>query len=117
MGCDQETVRAAEKIILPGDRDCLGYVPQIRVRATCQRDEFSLCTSKFVSDMPSHAVSLRDVSSPFAEVEDDTAAARGSHLWEQAALVIEDALFGGGAYKWLDRLAGPDFDPCAPLAC
>src|SRR3984893_18052248 len=55
MGCDQETVRAAEKIILPGDRDRLGCVTQIRVRATCQRDEFSLCTSKFESDHPSHA--------------------------------------------------------------
>src|SRR3984893_7380820 len=53
MGCDQETVRLAEKIILPGDHDRLGCVTQIRVRATCQRDEFSLCTSKFESDMPS----------------------------------------------------------------
>src|SRR5580704_12571903 len=61
MGCDQETVRAAEKIILPGDRDRLGCVTQIRVRATCQRDEFSLCTSKFESDHPSHAVGLADV--------------------------------------------------------
>src|ERR1700731_1786025 len=61
MGCDQETVRAAEKIILPGDRDRLGCVTQIRVRATCQRDEFSLCTSKFESDHPSHAVGLTDV--------------------------------------------------------
>src|SRR5580700_3957028 len=61
MGCDQETVRAAEKIILPGDRDRLGCVTQIRVRATCQRDEFSLCTSKFESDHPSHAVGLGDV--------------------------------------------------------
>src|ERR1700730_8256655 len=59
MGCDQETVRAAEKIILPGDRDRLGCVTQIRVRATCQRDEFSLCTSKFESDHPSHAVQSR----------------------------------------------------------
>src|ERR1700730_12193018 len=48
----------AEKIILPGDRDRLGCVTQIRVRATCQRDEFSLCTSKFESDHPSHAVGL-----------------------------------------------------------
>src|SRR5580700_7107344 len=62
MGCDQETVRAAEKIILPGDRDRLGCVTQIRVRATCQRDEFSLCTSKFESDHPSHAVGLADVA-------------------------------------------------------
>src|SRR5580692_2661648 len=62
MGCDQETVRAAEKIILPGDRDRLGCVTQIRVRATCQRDEFSLCTSKFESDHPSHADGLTDVS-------------------------------------------------------
>src|ERR1700732_1098346 len=54
-------VRAAEKIILPGDRDRLGCVTQIRVRAACQRDEFSLCTSKFESDMPSHAVSLRSL--------------------------------------------------------
>src|ERR1700732_2207984 len=52
----------AEKIILPGDRDRLGCVTQIRVRATCQRDEFSLCTSKFESDMASHAVGLTDVS-------------------------------------------------------
>ena len=36
-----------EKIILPGDRDRLGCVTQIRVLATCQRDDFSLCTSKF----------------------------------------------------------------------
>src|SRR5258707_13698880 len=49
----------AEKIILPGDRDRLGCVTQIRVQATCQRDEFSLCTSKFESDMPSHAVQPR----------------------------------------------------------
>ena len=27
----------------------------MRNRAPCQRDEFSLCTSKFESDMPSHA--------------------------------------------------------------
>jgi hypothetical protein len=46
----------AEKIILPGERDRLDCVTQIRVRAACQRDEFSLCTSKFESDMPSHAV-------------------------------------------------------------
>src|SRR5580700_2871234 len=52
----------AEKIILPGDRDRLGCVTQIRVRATCQRDEFSLCTSKFESDHPSHAVGLADVA-------------------------------------------------------
>jgi hypothetical protein len=49
----------AEKIILPGDRDRLGCVRQIRVRATSQRDEFSLCTSKFESDMVSLAVGLR----------------------------------------------------------
>ena len=48
-------------IILPKDRSRLGCVTQIRVRATCQRDEFSLCTSKFESDMPSHAVGLGDV--------------------------------------------------------
>jgi hypothetical protein len=42
----------------PVDRDRLGYVTQIRVRATCQRDEFSLFTSKFESYVPSHAVSL-----------------------------------------------------------
>jgi hypothetical protein len=29
----------------------------MRNRATCQRDEFSLCTSKFESDHPSQAVS------------------------------------------------------------
>src|SRR5580704_7903819 len=52
----------AEKMILPGDRDRLGCVTQIRVRATCQRDEFSLCTSKFESDHPSHAVGLADVA-------------------------------------------------------
>src|SRR6202047_4264526 len=40
------------------ERDRLGCVTQIRVRATCQRDEFSLCTSKFESDMASHAVGL-----------------------------------------------------------
>jgi hypothetical protein len=40
----------AEKIILPEDRDRLGCVTQIRVRATCQRDEFSLCTSKIAVD-------------------------------------------------------------------
>ena len=45
----------AEKIILPGDRYRLGCVTQIQVRATCQRDEFSLFTSKFESDMPSRA--------------------------------------------------------------
>ena len=67
MGCDQETVRAAEKIILPGDRDRLGCVTQIRVRATCQRDEFSLCTSKFESDHPSHAVGLADGTKSRAE--------------------------------------------------
>src|ERR1700730_4875626 len=67
MGCDQETVRAAEKIILPGDRDRLGCVTQIRVRATCQRDEFSLCTSKFESDHPSHAaVGLGGVTIPIS---------------------------------------------------
>ena len=49
--------------ILPGDRDRLGRVTQIRVRATCQRDDFSLCTSKFESDMPSHAVGLPECSS------------------------------------------------------
>ena len=48
---------------LPGERDRLGCVTQIRVRATCQRDEFSLCTSKFESDMPSHAVGLCSVIS------------------------------------------------------
>src|SRR4029077_1277008 len=61
------TVRAAEKIILPGDRDRLGCVTQIRVRATCQRDEFSLCTSKFESYHPSHAVGLCDIISVSAE--------------------------------------------------
>src|SRR6266700_3158822 len=45
-----------EKIILPGDRDRLGCVTRIRVRATCQRDETSLRTSKFESDMASQPV-------------------------------------------------------------
>src|ERR1700738_2206382 len=56
----------AEKIILPGDRDHLGCVTEIRVPATCQRDEFSLCTSKFESDHPSHAVGLADVLAAIA---------------------------------------------------
>src|SRR5580692_5706425 len=77
MGCDQETVRAAEKIILPGDRDRLGCVTQIRVRATCQRDESTLCTSKFVSDMPSHAVGLRRVVSFHA---------RTRHMWPRGSV-------------------------------
>src|ERR1700724_742425 len=45
----------------PGRPRRSGCVTQIRVRATCQRDEFSLCTSKFESDHPSHAVGLADV--------------------------------------------------------
>src|SRR3984893_17210872 len=53
----------AEKIILTGHGARLCRVTQIRVRATCQRDEFSLCTSKFESDMASHAVGLRGVIS------------------------------------------------------
>jgi hypothetical protein len=51
----------AEKIIPPEDHGSLVQAAQIRTHATCQRDEFSLCTSKFESDMPSHAVGLRDV--------------------------------------------------------
>ena len=38
----------------------------MRNRATCQRDEFSLCTSKFESDMPSHAVGLADLLAAIA---------------------------------------------------
>jgi hypothetical protein len=48
----------AEKIILRGDRERLSRGAQIRTHATCQRDEFSFCTSKFESDHPSHAVGL-----------------------------------------------------------
>ena len=50
----------AEKIILPEDHGSLVRVAQIRTPAIFQRDEFSLCTSKFVSDMPSHAVGVPD---------------------------------------------------------
>jgi hypothetical protein len=40
----------------------LHRLAQIRTFAISQRDEFSLCTSKFESDMLSHGVGLRDVS-------------------------------------------------------
>jgi hypothetical protein len=42
----------------PGRRKGLRWLAQIRTFAISQREEFSLCTSKFVSDMPGHAVDL-----------------------------------------------------------
>src|SRR6202049_1842587 len=40
----------------PGRRKGLHWLAQIRTFAISQREEFSLCTSKFESDMPSHGV-------------------------------------------------------------
>jgi hypothetical protein len=42
----------------PGRRNGLHRLAQIRTSAISQRDEYSLCTSKFESDMPSHLVGL-----------------------------------------------------------
>jgi hypothetical protein len=42
----------------PGRRKGLHCLAQIRTFAISQREEFSLCISKFESDMPSHGVSL-----------------------------------------------------------
>jgi hypothetical protein len=42
----------------PGRRKGLHWLAQIRTFAISQREEFSLCTSKFESDMPSHGVRL-----------------------------------------------------------
>src|SRR6202049_2475284 len=42
----------------PGRRKGLHWLAQIRTFAISQREEFSLCTSKFESDMPSHGVGL-----------------------------------------------------------
>jgi hypothetical protein len=47
----------------PGRRKGLHWLAQIRTFAISQRDEFSLCTSKFESDMPSHGVGLCGVIS------------------------------------------------------
>ena len=58
----ERAIRPAEKIILLGGRNGLHQSLQIRISATSQRDEFSFRTLKFVSDMPSHAVGLTDVS-------------------------------------------------------
>src|SRR5271169_1540904 len=40
------TVRPTREDYPPGDGNCLGRAAKIRTRATCQSDEFSLCTSK-----------------------------------------------------------------------
>jgi hypothetical protein len=46
----------------PESRNGLHRLAQIGTFAIFQRDEYSLCTSKFESDMPSHGVGLSDVS-------------------------------------------------------
>jgi hypothetical protein len=61
--CEQQAIqRPQEKIILLGGRDGLRRLAQIRTYAIYQKDEYSLRTSKFESDMPSHGVGLTDVS-------------------------------------------------------
>jgi hypothetical protein len=47
-----------EKIILPRGPDGLPRLSRIRKLPNIQRDEYSFCTSKFESDMPSHGVGL-----------------------------------------------------------
>src|SRR5580704_11096685 len=44
-----------EKIISPEGCNGLHRLAQIRTSATSQRDEYSLCTSKFESDMPNRS--------------------------------------------------------------
>jgi hypothetical protein len=48
----------AQKIILLRGQDGLRRSARIRTLPNIQRDEFSFCTSKFESDMPSHGVGL-----------------------------------------------------------
>jgi hypothetical protein len=47
-----------EKIILLERQRGLRWILEIRTLPRVQRDEFSLFTSKFESDMPSHGVGL-----------------------------------------------------------
>ena len=54
----EASIPPKEKTILLGSCDCLHWVKQFRTLATSQRDENSLCVSKFESDHLSHAVSL-----------------------------------------------------------
>jgi hypothetical protein len=61
MRSGNEQSSLAPKIILLERYNGLRWLRRIRILRH-QRDEFSLCTSKFESDMPSHGVGLRDVS-------------------------------------------------------
>jgi hypothetical protein len=87
----------AEKIILLGRATVRIGVRKSEPLLFSQRDEYSLCTSKFESDMPSHGVGLYDVSrrdalvlNRFGSTEgsisgpsdtgDEVAAAQRSHL-------------------------------------
>src|ERR1700674_1716288 len=60
--CEQQAIQPRREDYSP--RTCNGphRLAQIRTFAFSKRDEYSLRTSKFESDMPSHAVGLPDVS-------------------------------------------------------
>jgi hypothetical protein len=75
-----------EKIILLGLPDGLRQCWQIRTLPRVQRDEFLLCTSKFESDMASHAVGLNDVR------EELPAALKYSHTTAMASSELRRAL-------------------------
>jgi hypothetical protein len=62
----------------PGRRKGLHRLAQIRTFAISQREEFSLFTSKFESDMPSHGVGLSGVISDPARGSYDRLYARAT---------------------------------------
>src|ERR1700693_2444448 len=66
--CEQQAIQPRREDYSPGTRNGPHRLSQIRTFAFSQRDKYSLRTSKFESDMPSHGVGLRDVSRRDARV-------------------------------------------------
>src|ERR1700674_5619565 len=69
--CEQQAIQPRREDYSSGTRNGPHRRAQIRTFAFSQRDEYSLRTSKFESDMPSHGVGFTDVSRRFADSETD----------------------------------------------
>ena len=62
--CEQQAIQPRREDYSPGTRNGPHRRAQIRTFAFSQRDEYSLRTSKFESDMPSHGVGLYGARRP-----------------------------------------------------
>ena len=81
--CRQRALQPPREDYSPLRPDSLPPLPRIRKLPHVQRDEYSLCTSKFESDMPSHGVGLCGVISDPAR-----ASARRARMTERDGPLI-----------------------------